>query len=274
MKTFAGLALDRPRIMGIVNATPDSFSDGGEAFAFEDAVARGLQMVKDGADIIDVGGESTRPGADLVGLDEEIRRTVPVIERLSNAGALVSIDTRHAQVMQAAIDAGAKIVNDVSALTGEGSIDVVARSNVDVVLMHMQGLPETMQDNPSYQDAPTQVLQYLRDRIAACEVASISRARIAVDPGIGFGKTVDNNLEILNRLKDYDDLDVPVLLGVSRKSFIGAVANEPDAQHRLAGSLAAALWAIEQGAHLLRVHDVAATAQALKVWSAIKTSNP
>ena len=163
MKTFAGLSLDRPRIMGIVNATPDSFSDGGEAFAFDDAVKRGLQMIEDGADIIDVGGESTRPGATPVGLDEEIRRTVPVIERLVNAGALVSIDTRHALVMKAAIDAGAKIVNDVSALTGAGAVDVVAKSDADVVLMHMQGLPKTMQDDPSYKDAPAQVLAYLQD---------------------------------------------------------------------------------------------------------------
>jgi len=269
MKTFAGLSLDRPRIMGIVNATPDSFSDGGEAFAFDDAVKRGLQMIEDGADIIDVGGESTRPGATPVGLDEEIRRTVPVIERLVKAGALVSIDTRHALVMKAAIDAGAKIVNDVSALTGAGAVDVVAKSDADVVLMHMQGLPKTMQDDPSYKDAPAQVLAYLQDRIEVCEAAGISLDRIAVDPGIGFGKTVDNNLDILRRLNDYDELGMLVLLGVSRKSFIGAIADEPDAQKRLAGSIAAALFAVEQGVSILRVHDVPQTRQALNIWSAL-----
>jgi len=271
MKTFAGLSLDRPRLMGIVNATPDSFSDGGEAFAFEDAVRRGLEMMEDGADIIDVGGESTRPGAVSVAVEEEIRRTVPVIERLVKAGALVSIDTRHALVMQAALDAGAAIVNDVSALTGPGSLDVVAKTQASVVLMHMQGTPDTMQDNPTYQDASTQVLNALRGRVEMCLRAGIAKHRIAVDPGIGFGKTVENNLQILQRLKIYKDLDLPVLLGVSRKSFIGAIAFEPDAQKRLPGSIAAALWAVEQGAHMLRVHDVTQTVQALNIWSAIKT---
>ena len=272
MKIFRDLTLDRPRIMGIVNTTPDSFSDGGEAFGCDDAVKRGLQMIKDGADIIDVGGESTRPGADPVGLQEEIRRTVPVIERLVKSGALVSIDTRHSAVMQAAIDAGAQIVNDVSALTGEGALDVVANANVSVVLMHMQGLPETMQDNPSYQDAAAQVLDYLKTRIAICEEAGIGKDRIAVDPGIGFGKTLDNNVEILKRLNDYETIGVAVLVGVSRKSFIGAISGEPDAQKRLPGSLAAALWAVQQGVHILRVHDVAETAQALEVWSRIRTA--
>lgn len=272
MKTFAGLSLDRPRIMGIVNATPDSFSDGGEAFACKDAIQRGLQMVEDGADIIDVGGESTRPGATPVGLDEEIRRIVPVIEGLVKAGALVSIDTRHSAVMQAAIDAGVVIINDVSALTDPGAVQVVAQSDADVVLMHMQGLPKTMQDDPLYQDAPAQVLAYLNERIDVCEAAGLARNRIAIDPGIGFGKTVDNNLEILKHLDIYDDLDVPVLLGVSRKSFIGTVAEQPDAQKRLPGSIAAALFAIEHGVKILRVHDVPETRQALDVWSAINSA--
>lgn len=270
MRTFAGLTLDRPRIMGIVNATPDSFSDGGEAYRFTDAVARGLQMVEDGADIIDVGGESTRPGADPVSLDEEIRRTVPVVEHLAKAGALVSIDTRHADVMQAALDVGAAIVNDVSALTGARALDVVAGSDASVVLMHMQGEPGHMQADPTYTDAPRDVLAYLADRLAACEAAGIQRERISVDPGIGFGKTVDHNLQILKRLDLYQDLDVPLLLGVSRKSFIGAIAREADAGRRLPGSIAAALWAVEQGASIVRVHDVGETVQALHVWSAIK----
>lgn len=270
MRTFAGLTLDRPRIMGIVNATPDSFSDGGEAYRFTDGVARGLKMVEDGADIIDVGGESTRPGADPVSLDEEIRRTVPVVEHLAKAGALVSIDTRHADVMQAALDAGAAIVNDVSALTGARALDVVAGSDASVVLMHMQGVPGHMQADPTYDDAPREVLSYLADRLAVCEAAGIARERISVDPGIGFGKTVDHNLQILKHLDLYQDLDVPLLLGVSRKSFIGAIAGDADAQNRLSGSLAAALWAIEQGASIVRVHDVAETVQALHVWSTIK----
>jgi len=273
--TFAGLTLDRPLIMGIVNATPDSFSDGGEAFTFEDAVARGIKMLEDGADIIDVGGESTRPGAAPVSRDDEIARTVPVIARLVREGASVSIDTRHAEVMRAALDAGACIINDVSALTGRGALDVAARSDAAVVLMHMQGEPGTMQADPTYDDAPREVLAYLKSRVQACETAGITRARIAVDPGIGFGKTVDHNLQILQRLDLYQDLGLPVLLGVSRKSFIGTVANEPDAQRRVPGSIAAALWGVAQGGgvgqgvKILRVHDVAETVQALAVWRAI-----
>ena len=269
-KTFARLTLDRTRIMGIVNATPDSFSDGGEAFAFDDAVARGLRMLKDGADIIDVGGESTRPGALALSREAEISRTVPVIERLVREGAVVSIDTRHADVMRAALDAGASIINDVSALTGEGALDVAARSNASIVLMHMQGEPGTMQASPTYKDAPAEVLAYLSDRVQACVDAGIVRTRIAVDPGIGFGKTVDHNLQILNRLELYEALDVPVLLGVSRKSFIGVIADEPDAQKRLPGSVAAALAGVAKGAKIVRVHDVAQTVQALKVWQAIQ----
>jgi len=267
---FAGLSLDCPRIMGIVNVTPDSFSDGGETFACEDAVRRGLTMLEDGADIIDVGGESTRPGATQVGLDEEIRRTVPVIEHLVKAGAVVSVDTRHALVMQAALDVGATIVNDVSALTGEGALNVVARARADVVLMHMQGLPLTMQDNPQYCDAAFQVLEYLKERVRACNKAGIESHRIAIDPGIGFGKTVEDNVQILARLNDYAALDLAVLVGVSRKSFIGVITGEPKAKNRLAGSLAAALWAVQNGAHILRVHDVAETVQALKIWSTLK----
>ena len=272
MKTFAGLSLDRPLIMGIVNATPDSFSDGGEAFAFDDALARALQMVEDGADIIDVGGESTRPGAAPVSRADEIKRTVPVVERLVRAGAKVSIDTRHAEVMRAALDAGAAIVNDVAALRGADALELVAQSDASVVLMHMQGEPGTMQANPSYADAPAEVLAFLKQRVAACAAAGIARARIAVDPGIGFGKTVAHNLEILGRLDLYQELGQPLLLGVSRKSFIGAVADEPDAQRRVPGSLAAALAGVAQGAKILRVHDVAETAQALKVWRAIESA--
>ena len=272
MKTFAGKPLAHPLVMGIVNATPDSFSDGGEAFAFSDALARAMGMLENGADIIDVGGESTRPGAAPVSSEDEIARTVPVIERLAGEGACVSIDTRHAEVMQAALDAGASIINDVSALSGEGSMAVAAGSSADVVLMHMQGEPGTMQADPTYADAPGEVLAYLNERVAACEAAGIDRARIAVDPGIGFGKTVDHNVQILAHLDLYRDLGVALMLGASRKSFIGALTGEADPQRRVPGSIAAALAGVAQGANILRVHDVAETVQALKVWRAIQNT--
>lgn len=274
IKTFAGFSLDRPLIMGIVNATPDSFSDGGEAFSFDDAVARGLQLIDDGADIIDVGGESTRPGAEPVSIDEEIRRTVPVIQRLNEAGACVSIDTRHALVMEAALAAGAEIINDVTALTGDTrSMDVAANSSAPIILMHMQGEPGTMQADPSYENAPQDVFEYLNARVKACEAVGIARERLALDPGIGFGKTVDHNLQILKHLHLYEQLGLPVLLGVSRKSFIGKVANEPDAKKRLPGSIAAALSGITRGVKILRIHDVVETKQALDIWAAIDAAD-
>ncbi|HEY9079010.1 dihydropteroate synthase [Magnetovibrio sp.] len=274
IKTFADFKLDRPLIMGIVNATPDSFSDGGEAFAFEDAVARGLKMMDDGADIIDVGGESTRPGAAPVSIEEEVRRTVPVIERLSQAGACVSIDTRHALVMEAALAAGAEIINDVTALSGDArSMDVAANATVPVILMHMQGEPGTMQANPVYEDAAKEVLEYLTGRVHACEAAGIDASRLAIDPGIGFGKTVAHNLEMLKHLDIYASLGLPLMLGVSRKSFIGQVVNEPDAQQRLAGSIAAALFGVTRGVKILRVHDVRETKQALDIWAAIQSAD-
>lgn len=270
--TFAGFALDRPLIMGIINATPDSFSDGGDAFSLEDAVARGLTFMNDGADIIDVGGESTRPGAEPISIEEELRRTIPVIKRLSQAGACVSIDTRHALVMEGALAAGAEIINDVTALTGDGrSMDVAANTDAPIVLMHMQGQPGTMQSAPAYEDAAKDVFDYLTARVQACEAAGIERSRLALDPGIGFGKTVDHNLHILKTLKMYDRLGLPILLGVSRKSFIGKVVGEADAKKRLAGSISAALWGVSQGAKILRVHDVAETKQALDTWMAIET---
>jgi len=271
--TFAGFALDRPVIMGIINATPDSFSDGGDAFSFEDAVARGLKLMNDGADIIDVGGESTRPGAEPVSVEEELHRTIPVISRLSQAGACVSIDTRHALVMEEALAAGAEIINDVTALSGDRrSMDVAANTGAPIVLMHMQGQPGTMQSAPIYEDVAKDVFDYLTARVQACEAAGIERSRLALDPGIGFGKTVDHNLFILKTLKMYDRLGLPVMLGVSRKSFIGKVVGEADAKKRLAGSVAAALWGVSQGAKILRVHDVAETKQALDIWAAIEAA--
>ena len=268
---FAGLSLDRPRLFGIINVTPDSFSDGGEALRPEDAINRGRVMLDAGADVLDVGGESTRPGARPVSVEEERARVVPVIEGLGRLGALVSIDTRRAPVMRAAIDAGAKIINDITALTGDpDSLGLAAESGLPVVLMHMQGEPATMQDDPRYEDAAADIHAYFTERVTACEKAGIGRERIAVDPGIGFGKTVGHNLEILSRLDLYTGFGCPVLLGVSRKSFIGKLSREEPPKDRVAGSIAAILAAARQGVRLFRVHDVAETRQAFAVWEAIE----
>ncbi len=268
---FAGLAMeDGPVLMGIVNVTPDSFSDGGRFFGAQAAVEHGLALLEAGAGIIDVGGESTRPGADPVSPDEEARRVVPVVRALAERGAVVSIDTRHAHVMGAAIEAGAAVINDVSALTDDPeSLAVAARSGASVVLMHMQGDPRTMQAEPRYDCAPLDVYDYLAGRLAAARSAGIPLERLCVDPGIGFGKTLDHNLQILNRLGLYHALGVPVLLGASRKSFIGRLSRAEPADQRLPGSLAAALAGTEAGCQFIRVHDVAETAQALKVWQAL-----
>ena len=268
--TFAGLALTQPLIMGIVNVTPDSFSDGGETLAAEKAIARGITFCEQGADILDVGGESTRPGAASISIDEELKRVIPVVQGLVDAGATVSIDTRHATVMTAAVQAGAQIINDVTALTGgPNSLAAAANSGAAIILMHMLGEPGTMQDNPVYDNAAKDVHEYLANRIRICESAGISRAKIAIDPGIGFGKTVEHNLEILGQLNIYRDLDVPVVLGVSRKSFIGHVSVGEGPKDRVPGSLAAALVGVAQGVHIVRVHDIAETRQALAVYEAI-----
>jgi len=269
--SFAGLSLEAPRIFGIINITPDSFSDGGEAYAVDDAVRQGQAMIEAGADVLDVGGESTRPGAEPVTVDEEISRVQPVVRALADLGACVSIDSRRAPVMAAAIEAGAKIVNDVTALTADPeSLGLVAESGVAVILMHMQGEPGTMQDNPHYDDAALEVFEYLEDRVGVCEQAGIDRGRIVVDPGIGFGKTLDHNLDILNRLGLYGDLDCPVLLGASRKSFIAKISRGEAPKDRVPGSLAAVLSAAGLGVRLFRVHDVSETRQALAVWQAIE----
>lgn len=261
--------------MGIVNVTPDSFSDGGLAFAPADAVKRGLDLAADGADIIDIGGESTRPGAAPVPLDEELRRVLPVVEALAGEGVVVSIDTRKAAVMEAARRAGAAIVNDVTALTGDPrSLDVAAASGVCVILMHMSGEPQDMQDDPRYADAPREVFEYLAGRVDACLAAGIPRRRIALDPGIGFGKTPRHNAEILGRLDLYRDLGCPLALGVSRKSFIGAFSRGAPPERRLGGSLAAVLAGVAGGADILRVHDVFETRQALDIWRAIGPPGP
>ncbi|MBT3557517.1 MAG: dihydropteroate synthase [Rhodospirillales bacterium] len=269
-QTFAGLALSHPLIMGIVNVTPDSFSDGGDAYQMDDAIAHGLLQIDQGAHIVDIGGESTRPGAAPVPEAEEIARVVPVVKALADTGAVVSIDTRHANVMQAAIDAGAKIVNDVTALEGDPrSLEVVAKAGVSLCLMHMQGEPQTMQKNPTYGDVVAEIRDYLNARVAACEAAGIDRSEIAIDPGIGFGKTIDHNLTLVNELDAFGDMGCPVLLGLSRKSFIARLSRGEEPKDRMPGSLAGALAGVARGASILRVHDVADTCQAVAVWQAI-----
>lgn len=267
---FAGLPMERPQVIGVVNVTPDSFSDGGDRFDTERAIADGLAMAEAGAAIIDVGGESTRPGADPVSQDEELRRTVPVVKGLAERGALVSIDSRRPRVMAEALSAGAKVVNDVTALSGDpDSLRVAAQSDAAVVLMHMRGEPRTMQEDPRYDDAALDIYDYLAGRVAACEAAGIDRDRIALDPGIGFGKTVAHNLEILDQLALYHDLGCPLVLGVSRKSLVARLSHGEPPKERVAGSLAAALAGLSRGVQMLRVHDVGETLQAIAVWRAI-----
>ena len=265
------IRLDQPQVMGIVNATPDSFSDGGaypDSFAAAEAGAR---MAGQGAAIVDVGGESTRPGAATVWEGDEIERVLPVVQQLAAGGTAVSIDTRKAAVMRAALGAGAGLVNDVSALTWDPhAAAVVAETGVSVVLMHHQGDPQTMQDAPRYDDVLVEVYLWLEERIAVAEEAGIARTNILVDPGIGFGKSVAHNLELLNGLALFHGLGCGVVLGASRKRMIGALAGEAPADRRLPGSLALALKAAEQGVQLIRVHDVAETVQALKVWRGLR----
>jgi len=260
----------RPLIMGVVNVTPDSFSDGGRFLAPAAAIAQGLEQHAAGADVVDVGGESTRPGAAPVPAEEEIARVVPVIEALAAQGVLVSIDTRKAAVMRAAIAAGARMINDITALRHDpDSLAVAGESGLPVVLMHSRGEPATMQQRPRYASALLDVFDHLEQRSAAWVAAGFERRRLLVDPGIGFGKSLAHNLEILSRLGLYRGLGVPLLLGVSRKSFIARLAGEAPASERLPGSLAAALAGVAQGVAMLRVHDVAATRQALRVWQAL-----
>ena len=263
----AGIRLDRPRLRGIVNVTPDSFADGGCYNTKEAAIAHALRLESEGADILDIGGESTRPGSEGVDVEEECRRVLPVISALaSKSRARLSIDTRKAEVMRRAVLEGAQIINDVSALRHDPqSLDTVARLGVPAILMHAQGDPRTMQDNPSYDDVVLDVYDMLEGRIATCERAGVPRARLIVDPGIGFGKTLTHNLELLGALSIFHGLGCGMLLGASRKSFIGHLTGA-DACARLPGSIAAALLGAGQGVQLLRVHDVAATRQALAVW--------
>ncbi|MCO6412841.1 MAG: dihydropteroate synthase [Thiogranum sp.] len=256
--------------MGVLNVTPDSFSDGGDFFAPEKAVERALQMQAEGAAIIDIGGESTRPGAAPVSLNDELQRVIPVIEALGpRLRVPVSIDTRKPGVMRAAIAAGAGLINDVNALQADGALEAAAQCGVPVCLMHMQGDPRTMQKDPRYDDVVSDVRAYLQQRAAACERAGIARERIVLDPGFGFGKTVEHNLQLLARLEDIVSLGFPVLAGLSRKSMIGKLLGT-GVEERLPASIALAVLAVERGARLVRAHDVAATWQALQMVVAVE----
>ena len=269
---IAGLTLDRPRIMGILNVTPDSFSDGGEHFAFGDAVARARAMLAEGAEILDIGGESTRPGAEPVAPEAEAARVVPVIAALRDAGiaASISIDTRNPGVAAAAFAAGADLWNDVAALGhAADSLAVAAEAARPVCLMHAKGDPRTMQDAPAYDDVALEVMDFLEARIRAAEAAGIAREALLVDPGIGFGKTVAHNLTLIRGLAMLHGLGCGVVFGASRKRFIGTLGGAPVAADRVAGSIAVALEALRQGAQVLRVHDVKETRQAVALWSAL-----
>ena len=272
---IARLALDRPRIMGIVNVTPDSFSDGGQHADTDGAIAHALRLDAEGADILDIGGESTRPGAAPISLETEIARVIPVIEGLAGrTRARLSVDTRNAEVMRRAAAAGVHMLNDVSALGHDpASVRVAAETGLPIVLMHAQGEPQTMQRDPRYDSVLFDVYDALAERIAACARVGIPVSRLIVDPGIGFGKTVAHNLILMSSLAMFHGLGAAIMLGASRKSFIGALTHTVDAAERLPGSLAAALMAIEDGAQIVRVHDVAATRQALTVWEAAKAGS-
>ncbi|MEO7365268.1 MAG: dihydropteroate synthase [Sphingomicrobium sp.] len=263
--------LDQPQVMAVLNVTPDSFSDGGRFADAASAAAAGADMTAQGAAIVDVGGESTRPGAKSVWAGDEAERVSPVILQLATGGAAVSIDTRKAEVMTAALAAGARLVNDVSALTFDPrSAEVVSAAGVPVVLMHHQGDPATMQDAPRYDDVLVEVYQWLEERIAAAQAAGIDRSKILVDPGFGFGKSVAHNLELMNGLALFHSLGCPIVVGTSRKRTIGALSGEAPANQRLGGSIVLALKAAEQGAQIVRVHDVFETVQSLKVWRGLR----
>jgi dihydropteroate synthase len=275
------LVLDRPRICGIVNVTPDSFSDGGNHFDAAAAIRHGLALVEQGADLLDIGGESTRPGAEAVGEDEELRRVIPVIEALARETSVpISIDTSKPGVMRAAVRAGAGLINDVYALRQDGTLDAAAELGVPVCLMHMQGEPRSMQADPQYDDVVADIKRFLADRLFNAELAGIPRKRLLIDPGFGFGKTLDHNLALLRELQQFATLNAPLFVGLSRKSFLGTLVGRSDPSARVHASVAAALIAAQRGAAILRVHDVAATADVLALWNAVgdgkpvKTSSP
>ena len=263
------LVLDRPRVVGILNVTPDSFSDGGAHADTDAAVSHALRLAEEGADLLDVGGESTRPGAVPVSLDEELARVLPVVEQLaSRTDVPISIDTSKPEVMRAAVAAGAGLINDVAALRRDGALEAAAELGVPVCLMHMQGEPRTMQDAPHYDDVVGEVHRFLTERLFVCQLAGIDKKKILVDPGFGFGKTLEHNLALLRALDRLAEL-APVLVGLSRKSMIGTLTGREQPAERAAGSAAAALIAAQNGAAIVRVHDVAITRDALAVWQAV-----
>ena len=262
-KPYAGLDMTKFHVMGIINTTPDSFSDGGDHWAAETALASAKQMVADGAAILDIGGESTRPGAEPVSHDEECRRILLVIETLSAAGHLVSADTRHTKVMTEALGHGAQIINDVGGLRAEGAVELIAEKDVPAMIMHMQGEPGNMQKNPQYNDAPTDIFDWLEGRIHTAVAEGAKRGMLAIDPGFGFGKTPHHNMQIMQSIGLFHGLGVPIVLGVSRKSTIAHFSKGEPAKERLAGSVALAAMARQQGVQIFRVHDVAETHQAL-----------
>jgi dihydropteroate synthase len=273
--TFAGLALDRPRIVGIVNVTPDSFHDGGRYADTDAAIAHGKALIAAGADAIDIGGESTRPGSEETPEELELERILPVVRALRGRGAVLSVDTRRSAVMRAALNSGVEVINDITALSNDAdAIKVIAEAGAHVILMHMQGRPGTMQHRPRYGHAPYEVWRFLRDRVAACMEADIPIDKIAVDPGIGFGKTESHNLQLISSAAMLHGTGAAVMVGASRKSFIGKIFEDVPSRARLPGSLAASMVAVSQGVQLLRVHDVAETRQALAVIEGCMAGGP
>lgn len=265
------LDLSQARVMGILNVTPDSFSDGGLHSDIESAVAHGLRMAEQGAAVIDVGGQSTRPGARPVGVEEELRRVVPVIEALSaRLSVPISVDSSRPEVMRAAVRAGAGMINDVRALRERGALRTAAELRVPVCLMHMRGRPRDMQDRPRYRDVAAEVRAFLQRRVEACEAAGIERGRVLLDPGFGFGKTLSHNLQLLRELPGLAALGMPVLVGLSRKSMIGAILGRGEARDRMIGSVTLGALAVWQGARLLRVHDVKETVEAVRICAAVR----
>lgn len=262
--------LTQPLVMGIVNVTPDSFSDGGHFFSAERAIEHALQLQLDGAHILDIGGESTRPGSVSVSAEEEIARVIPVLEGLQAAGVALSVDTMKPEVMAAALSAGADMINDIRGLEAPGALQVVAAANCGLCLMHMRGMPQTMQVDPVYAEVVAEVTGYLRQRLAAVAAAGIDRRRMLIDPGFGFGKTLAHNQALFKNLGEMADV-APVMAGVSRKSFLGALTGR-DTQHRLVPSVIAALLAVQQGASVVRVHDVRETVEALRLWQDLQSN--
>ncbi len=269
----AGIQLDLscPRVMGILNVTPDSFSDGGDFISPELAISHAEQMLRDGADIIDIGGESTRPGAESVSEQEELDRVIPIIEMIANRiSVIVSIDTNKPVVMREAVAAGAGLINDVMALQAPGAVAAAKELAVPVCLMHMQGQPRSMQKGPVYTDVVADISDFFKQRVALCVAGGISKDRLILDPGFGFGKTLEHNLELLRRLSEFKQIGLPLLVGISRKSMIGTILDDAMVDERLYGSLAAAVLALEKGAAIIRVHDVKPTVDALKVVDAVR----